>query len=458
MPACFDMDRTIAAIATAQAPAGIGVIRVSGSGAIETAQKVFSGGKALTGMRGYTASFGRIVWNGEVIDEAVALVFRAPHSYTGEDTVELSCHGGLYILQRVLRCLYEAGAAPAEPGEFTKRAFMNGKMDLTEAESVMQLIGAKGEQAMRTAQYVMDGAVARRIEGVKSVLLNISAHLAAWVDYPDEEIEELGEDELEAGLRECRQRLETMIREFDAGKVMREGIDTVIAGKPNVGKSTLMNLLSGSRRSIVTDVAGTTRDVVEETVLVGDVLLHLSDTAGIHDTDDVVEGVGVEMALDRLERAELIIAVFDSSSELSDDDIALLERIKGRRAIAVINKTDLKPSLDPSVIAEYLGDPVFISAESDGAYDIIAEKLKHISGLDELDPSAGVISTERQRMCCVKALESVREALDSLTGGYTLDAVNVCIDTAIDALLELTGERASESVVNEIFSKFCVGK
>ena len=289
------IDNTIAAISTAQGEGGISVIRISGKDAFEIADKVFKGlnNKKLSEMKGYTASFGKIYSNGEEIDEAVALVFREPLSYTGENVVELSCHGGIYVTKLVLRAVLDAGATPAQAGEFTKRAFLNGKIDLTEAEAVIDIISAKNKSAARAALCVKDGALRKKIDGVKYDLLSKAAHLSAWADYPEEDIEEVTDDSLYGTFDSSITVLEKLIESYDSGQAVKQGIDTVIAGRPNVGKSTLMNLLSGSEKSIVTAIPGTTRDIIEDTVVAGDVILRLSDTAGLRSTDDIVEKIGV---------------------------------------------------------------------------------------------------------------------------------------------------------------------
>lgn len=452
---------TIAAISTAQAPGGIGIIRISGEQAREIAQKVFvsSKGKSLLTAKGYTAFYGHVcAESGEVLDEAVALVFSAPASFTGEDVVEFSCHGGLYLLRRVLSSVLAAGARIAQPGEFTRRAFLNGKMGLTEAESVMQLIGAQGEQAARAALAGHDGALERRISKIRESLVHTAAHLSAWADYPEEEIPEVSAAALEEALKAAGQELDQLLAQFDAGRAIREGVQTVIAGRPNAGKSTLMNLLAGCERSIVTNVAGTTRDIVEETVILGDVLLNLADTAGIRSTDDPVESIGVTRAIDRVKSAQLVLAVFDSSTPLSQEDYDLIEAVGPVPSIAVVNKTDLDLKIDIEYIKSNFKYIVFISALSGDGLKELKQAAAEVLQTAQLNPADGMLFTERQRDAARQALLCIREAEDAVAAGITLDAVTVSLEGAVNALLELTGERATNAVVDSVFAQFCVGK
>lgn len=454
------MSDTIAALSTPLAPGGIGVIRISGDDAISIADKVIKtiSGKKLESMKGYTAAHGKAYNGDEVLDECVALVFRAPRSYTGEDTVEISCHGGVFVSSQVLRAVLSAGARPAEGGEFTKRAFLNGKMDLSEAEAVMSLISARGEGGMKAALTALDGALSKKIDSFCNVLISAAANMAAWVDYPDDEIPELDFDVLEESLNEVYTGLEGLLSKFDAGKAITDGVETAIVGKPNVGKSALMNMLSGFRRSIVTDIAGTTRDIVEETVRVGRVLLKLADTAGIRESDDTVESIGVEMAKERIENAGLILAVFDVSRGLDESDEEILELCKGREVIGVINKTDLPCKADIEKIKASIGEAIFISALMGDGEKELSDAIEKALGTDKIDTSQAMLTTERQRRSAEKALSSIREAIDAVNMGMTMDAINVCIDSAIEDLLELTGKKAREAVVDEVFSRFCVGK
>ena len=326
---------TIAAISTAQAAGGIGIVRISGENALFVASQIFRtvSGINLQTLKGYRAAFGHVIADGKPIDEGIATVFRAPKSYTGEDVVEISCHGGLYITKQVLRAALQNGARPAEAGEFTKRAFLNGKLDLTEAEAVMQLISAQGAQSSAAALGVLEGTLSREIAAVSDRLKSACAALAAWVDYPDEEIDDLTDASLAETVDFSVAALKNLLSRFDSGRAVLAGVDTAIVGKPNVGKSTLMNRFVGAEKSIVTDIAGTTRDVVEETVTVGNVVLRLSDTAGLRETGDAVEKIGVERARKKVENAVLVLAVFDGSAPLTEEDRALISLCTDRKSV-----------------------------------------------------------------------------------------------------------------------------
>lgn len=451
---------TIAAISTPQAPGALGVVRISGPDARGVASRVFvsAHGKDLGALKGYRALYGRVRDSAGDIDEAVALNFRAPASFTGEDVVELSCHGGLYVLRRLLRAVLDAGAVPAGPGEFTRRAFLNGKMGLTEAESVMQIVSAQGESAARAALAGRDGALERQIVSVRKILTGAAAHLDAWADYPEDDVPLVTEAELRSSLTQAREKLSALLGRFEAGRALREGVETVIAGRPNAGKSTLMNLLAGCERSIVTQYAGTTRDVVEETVLLGGIPLRLADTAGIHATDDPVERIGVERALGRVRSAQLVLAVFDSSQELDDSDRTLTAELENVPCVAVVNKSDLPQNIDYEYIKNKFKQIVYISASTGAGLESLRAAVADVLGTSRIDPSQGILFTERQRDSALRASGCVGEALAALDAGMTFDAVTVSIEDAVSALLELTGERASEAVVDEIFHSFCVGK
>ncbi|MGN0554887.1 MAG: tRNA uridine-5-carboxymethylaminomethyl(34) synthesis GTPase MnmE [Candidatus Fimenecus sp.] len=451
---------TIAAIATGQAAGGIGIVRISGENALFVADRIFKtvSGLKLNTLSGYKAAFGTVFLDEKPLDEAIATVFRAPKSYTGEDVVEISCHGGLYVTKQVLRAALQSGAVPAEAGEFTKRAFLNGKLDLAKAEAVMQLISAQGEQARAASFNTLEGALSREIAAVSADLKSVSASLAAWVDYPDEEIDDLSDDAIAQSIDNAIRALQTLLARFDSGKVILNGVDTAIVGKPNVGKSTLMNVLVGAEKSIVTDIAGTTRDIVEETVTVGNVVLRLSDTAGLRDTADTVERIGVERARKKIENAALVLALFDNSAPLTAADTDLFALCKGKKAIAVVNKTDLDGAWDTKILDAVFNKVVYISAKENTGVENLEKAIEETLGTADFDPSAATLMNERQHACCLAALESLKEAKTAQDSGLTRDAVNVSLDAAIESLDTLTGEKATESVVNEIFSQFCVGK
>ncbi len=453
-------NKTIAAISTAKASAGISVIRVSGDGAIDISDKIFKSksGTKLSDMKGYTCALGDVYTGGERIDECIATVFREPHSYTGENVVELSCHGGVYVTAAVLRAVLDAGAQPAQAGEFTKRAFLNGKLDLIEAEAVMDIISSRSKASTRAALEIKDGALSERIDGIKAALLNKAAHLNAWADYPEEDIPEIGSEELISALTKAGKELDDIIKSYDNGRILKDGIDTVIAGKPNVGKSTLMNLLAGYDKSIVTSVAGTTRDIVEESVTLDDIVLNLSDTAGIRTTGDEIESIGVEKARAKLETAALILCVFDSSKELSDDDNEIINSAADAPSIAIINKTDLPSKLDEEKLKDKFKEIVRMSAKnSDGVRELI-EAIKRVYAVSDLDSNLTLIYNERQRSLTINARDCVHEAIEALNIGMTFDAITVSIEEAIAYLCELTGERVTDEVVDRVFHNFCVGK
>lgn len=454
------MAKTIAAVATGNSVSGIGVIRISGDRAIEIAQKVFKAldGTPLSELKGYTAKYGKVYSNGESFDNAVALVFRNPKSYTGEDVVELSVHGGIFIVEKTLETVLAAGAEPAQAGEFTKRAFLNGKIDLAQAEGVAALISAQGQEAAKVSFNLLQGSLSKEISGVLDELINCSSLMAAWVDYPDEEIPELDENSLKETLQTAKDALEKLLKNYENGIVMTQGVDTAIVGKPNAGKSTLMNMLSGVEKSIVTHIEGTTRDIVENSVRLGNIVLHLSDTAGIRESNDIVESIGIKKAIEKIDAASLVLAVFDSSAELGDEDRMLMNACKGKPCIAVINKTDLPEKIDINQIRSEFDRIVYISAKNNEGADALEQAIKVQLGVENFDSSQPILANKRQKQCVANAYEHICQALEGAQMGITYDAINVMIDSAVDDLLSLTGKKATEEVVNNIFSRFCVGK
>ena len=437
---------TIAAIATAPGAGGIAVVRLANPN------------KNVEEAKGYTALFGSFVEGDDAFDEGVALFFREPHSYTGEDVVELSCHGGSAVARRLVEACIAAGAAPAAPGEYTRRAFLNGKMSLTQAEAVMDMISADGKQGAALANASLSGALAKKIGAEKEALTGLQAHLAAWVDFPEEDVPELDDAHLHTVLGQVQQELNGLIKNYDAGAVLREGVDCAIVGRPNAGKSTLLNLLAGFDRAIVTPVAGTTRDVVEQAVQLGDIRLNLFDTAGLRQTDDAIEAEGIRRSWKKLDEAGLILAVFDGSEPLTREDLALARRCAGRPAIALVNKEDKPTRFDAEIIAGDFAMVIPVCCQEEGSRKVIAAAVARLLGTNQIDPHAASLSGQRQLAAATRARDAVAGALDAVEGGFGLDAVSVCVDDALDALCELTGENASEAVINEVFERFCVGK
>ena len=454
-------EATIAAIATAPGAGGIAVVRLSGAESYQVAARVFcpaNAAKKVEQAKGYTAMYGAFREGNETFDEGVALFFRAPHSYTGEDVVELSCHGGNAVARRLVEACLAAGAQPAAPGEYTRRAFLNGKLGLTQAEAVMDLISADGRQGAALANAALGGALAKKIDAQKQELTAIQAHLAAWVDFPEEDVPELDDDHLHRVLSGVKAELDGLIRNYQADTILREGVDCAIVGRPNAGKSTLLNLLAGFDRAIVTPVAGTTRDVVEQAVQLGDVRLNLFDTAGLRETEDAIEAEGIRRSWKKLEEAGLILAVFDGSEPPTREDLELARRCAGRPAIALVNKEDKPTQFDAELIAPYFAMVLPVCCQEEGSRKVIAAAVARLLGTSQIDPHAASLSGQRQLSAALRARDAVTGAREAMEAGFGLDAVSVCVDDALDALCELTGENASEAVIEQVFERFCVGK
>lgn len=451
---------TICAIATPAAAGGISVIRISGEKALDVAAAVFRpvSGKCVSDMEGYRAAYGKIFDGEERLDDGVLLVYRAPHSYTGEDVAEISCHGGIYVTRRVMTACLKAGAEPAAAGEFTKRALLNGKMSLTQAEAVADIISAQGGQSLSCSNSQREGALYRRAESIADKIMEISAQISAWIDYPEDDTPTVTPQWLLEKLGVIREEFKSLLDGYDTGRMIREGISCAIVGKPNVGKSTLMNLLSGEERSIVSDIAGTTRDIVEETINLGGAVLRVSDCAGIRETDDPVERIGVEIMLKKLQSADIVLAVFDGSREVSEEDRRLFSLLEGKKTVCIINKTDLEQRFNASEAERLFGKPVFVSARDGGAAEVIAKEVNSRLDIDSLSADAGFIANERQRACVIRAARATDEAYEAVLAGVTPDVTGVMLSQALDAVYELSGKTAGEEVIAEVFKRFCVGK
>lgn len=451
---------TIAAISTGNSPGGIGVIRISGENAFKIADAVFraSSGKKAAELEGYRALFGKVFDEDGEFDEAVLLVFRAPHSYTGENIAEISVHGGLFNQRRTLEAVLKQGAVRAAAGEFTKRAFVNGKIDLTKAEGVAGIINAQGKRAEQLSFSALSGKLGSKISEIRKPLVRASAALAAWVDFPDDEISELSENELAEIIKNAEKSLSVLLKNRESGRVFTEGVRTAILGKPNAGKSTLMNALSGFDRSIVSEIAGTTRDEITEKVSLGGIVLSLTDTAGLRETSDEIERIGVDRAMKNAESSDLILAVFDGARELSEEDERLFELCREKPCIALVNKSDLTQKIDKKRLETEFSKVVEISAEKETGIETLEKAVLAVLNAAEIDTNEGNLINDRQYDCVKRAVELLKRANEALLCGTTLDAVNVLLDDAVAELLVLTGEKASDAVVSEIFSAFCVGK
>lgn len=454
------MNKTIAAISTPVGNGGIAIIRISGDNAIAVADKIFS--RSLADVPTHTVHYGFIVNDkGEKVDEVLATVMRAPNSFTREDVVEISTHGGSVASHRVLDAIIRAGAVMAEPGEFTKRAFLNGRIDLSQAEAVIDIINAKNTMSQKNALSQLGGALSREIGGARSDLVSLAAKMQVLIDYPDEDLEDITTDEIGETAREISAKLKKLLSTADSGRIIRDGIRTAIAGKPNVGKSSLMNALAGTDRAIVTDIAGTTRDVIEESINLDGIPLVLIDTAGIHDTEDTVEKIGVEKSRKSIEEADLVIVMLDSQSGFDDEDREVMRASGDTKRIVLVNKNDLGSTENIEAIRQAAeGSPVIeISAKTGAGINSLIEEIKNIYHLGEVaDGDRAVITNMRHKTALINADAALVRAAEAIEAGMPSDIASIDINEAIDALGEITGETVSESIVGEIFHNFCVGK
>ena len=459
------MTNTTAAVSTPIGRGGIAVIRISGPDAHKVAGEIFfpESRRPLAGYPPRTAVYGQIRSENENIDTGIAVLYKAPFSFTGEDTAEISCHGGILLAQCVLEAALTHGCEPAGPGEFTKRAFLNGKLKLSQAEGIISLIDASSREMLKLASAQSRGVLARETDSIHAELTRLIASVYAYIDYPDEDLTEMSEDELIASIRALCTRVKALKDSYRSGKAISEGVPTVICGCPNTGKSSLLNALLGTERAIVTDIPGTTRDTVEESAVCGKVTLKLCDTAGIRKTADTVERIGVERAEQKLEEAELILAVFDRSSQLSEEEKDILRRLEAKKAggteiIILLNKSDLPQKLSRSLFDGY--DKVLeISASNGGGIDALKQLISdmYVSGSIDYEHQA-IASNARQYAAFSKTYDHLSDALKSLESGFTRDVAGFDLELALAAISESDTRRASAEVVNEIFSRFCIGK
>ena len=458
---------TIAAIATAMSDSGIGIIRVSGEDALMIVDKIYRNSRnerILTKYATHTIHYGFIIEETEVsenvIDEVMVTVMKAPRSYTAEDTVEINCHGGILMMRKILATVICAGARIAEPGEFTKRAFLNGRIDLSKAEAVMDIIHAKNEFALQSSVKQLKGSLSDKIINLRKDILYEIAFIESALDDPEHISLDGHHDRLSVKTDHIMKELNRLLDSADDGRMLREGINTVIVGKPNAGKSSLLNALVGRERAIVTDIAGTTRDVIEEQIHLGGFSLHLIDTAGIRDTKDLVEQIGVNLAKDYLEKADLVIYVADTSSPLNEDDYQIMDLLKGRKAIILLNKSDLNPVVFEEDIRKHLNQTILpVSAKNHMGIDLLEEEIKKLFFTGKISMNDEVfITNARHKTSLLEAKKSLEFVLQSIRDGMPEDFYSIDLMNVYEELGKIVGEAVEDDLVNEIFSKFCMGK
>lgn len=453
---------TIAAITTGMTNAGVGIIRISGQEALSIADKIFKPVRniSLAKMKTYTAAFGHIVEKGETLDEAIVLVMKAPHTYTREDVVELQCHGGIFLMRRIMEAVIHAGARVAEPGEFTKRAFLNGRIDMSQAESVMDMIHAKNEYSVKASYMQLKGALSRQVKNLREKLLHHVAYIESALDDPEHYDLNGYPERLQNDVIEVLGQVRHMILSSDNGKIIKEGIQTVIVGKPNAGKSSLLNALLGEERAIVTEVAGTTRDTLEESVNLDGITLNFVDTAGIRNTVDAVERLGVDKAKNYIDHADLILYVVDSSKELDENDYDIINRIQDKNAIILFNKQDLKPVVDKMCITSLLEKKtVDFSAKYRQGIDELFTIIKDMFFHGELKFNDEIyITNMRHKEALINCKKSLQNVLESIDQGMPEDFYSIDLMNAYEELGYIIGEALEDDLVDKIFSEFCMGK
>lgn len=449
---------TIAAIATPHGTGGISIIRISGEDAVAIADRVFVSkkGKKLSSVKTHTLHYGHVQENGAVLDEVLVSVMLAPHTFTGENTVEINCHGGLVVTERILALLIANGATLAAPGEFTKRAFLNGRLDLSQAEAVIDMIHAPSSLALSTAANQLGGALSAEINDLRDTVLESLAKINANLDYPEEDMDEYESPELLEDLRTAKDRLSQLLSTASRGRLIRDGIDTVICGRPNVGKSSVLNLLARESRAIVTDIAGTTRDVIEERITLGDIVLNVFDTAGIRETQDKIESLGIHKSKEYIEKAELVLFVVDGSSPLLDEDIALFETVKEKNVIVLLNKADLG-AMKTDFFAG--ADTISLSAKTGEGLIALSQKIEEKFRFGEISAQNGTVITNlRHKEAIMHASSSLSRAYTALADGMPHDMVSIDLVDCAAHLGEITGKTVSEEIVDKIFARFCLGK
>ena len=463
---------TIAAVSTGMTNSGIGIVRISGNDAFSIADRIYKGKRKITESESHTIHYGHITDGDEIIDEVLVMVMKGPRTFTGEDTVEINCHGGTFVVKRVLETVLKNGARAAEPGEFTKRAFLNGKIDLSQAEAVIDVINSESEYALQSSISQLKGNIKNKINDIRNKIIYHTAFIESAIDDPEHISIEGYSDTLKEESLKIISELKALIRSADNGRVIKEGINTVIVGKPNAGKSSLLNMLSGHERAIVTDIEGTTRDILEEQIRLGDLSLNVVDTAGIRQTDDVIEKIGVDKAKEYARNADLVIYVVDASRELDENDERIIQLVREKKAIILLNKSDLDTIVDEKTISDKLYGDGSITENREGEIPVIPISAKEEEGIEKLEKKLKemfingkisfndqiYVSNVRQKNALADAEKSMEKVVDSINSGMPEDFYSIDLMDAYEALGSITGESVGEDLINEIFSKFCMGK
>ncbi|MCX7885116.1 MAG: tRNA uridine-5-carboxymethylaminomethyl(34) synthesis GTPase MnmE [Caloramator sp.] len=458
------IEDTIAAISTSLGEGGIGIVRISGSKALEILNHIFVSpkGKNVLNMKSYTMLYGYIKDknNDEIVDEVIVSYMKAPNTYTKEDIVEINCHGGMVAVRKILTLVIKSGARLAEPGEFTKRAFLNGRIDLSQAEAVIDVIRAKTDESMRLAMEQIQGKLSVKIRNVMDKLLNILAHIEATIDYPEDDIESIITRQLIRNADEIIKDIDELIKNADTGKIIREGLNTVIVGKPNVGKSSLLNMLIQENKAIVTEIPGTTRDIIEEYINIEGIPIRLVDTAGIRETGDIVEKIGVEKTKEYVDKADLVIFMLDASKKLEEEDYIIIDLIKDKNKIVVVNKIDMPQKIDIDYIKDRFKNTsiIYTSVKEDDGIENIKRNIVEIVYKGNISSKDVYITNIRHKDILENAKKSIENGIETLKSGLPLDCASIDFKDAYLKLGEITGDTVSDDIIDRIFSNFCIGK
>ncbi|TCK86787.1 tRNA modification GTPase [Natranaerovirga hydrolytica] len=457
------LNDTIAAIATPIATSGIGIVRISGEDAFQIISNIFKSHKekkSIVKQKSHTIHYGFIREKENVVDEVLVSIMKAPNTFTRENVVEINCHGGIVVMKKILNIVLDNGARLAEPGEFTKRAFLNGRIDLSQAEAVIDLINAKTDLSLKSSVNQLEGSIKNKIEPLRHKVLEIIAHLEASIDYPEYDIDEMEDDKLKEDLNVMIKALINLLNTADYGKILREGLKTIIIGKPNVGKSSLMNVLLREERAIVTDIPGTTRDTLEEFVNINGIPLNIIDTAGIRDTNDIIEKMGVEKSRNYIEQGDLIILVLDGSKDIDEEDKKIIDLVKNKETIVLINKSDLDLKLDVVALKAYINKPIInISAKKHEGIDAIEKAINELFFKGQIDFNDDIYITNiRHKNALSESIKSLEKAIESINMNMPEDCIVIDLKSGYEKLGEIVGDAMNDDIIDQIFSQFCLGK